>query len=183
MQGWKDSPLTEEGIGQAKKLAAHLNSVPFHKAWSSPSGRTMQTARLILESRHIPLEPMDAFREIRLGTWEGMLVSDIKDKYPEEEVLFWNHPVQYRPVGDGETFQEAKHRILPGLEMVLSQAATHDVLLVTHAATKKLIMSHFEGRPLERLWDPPFMNHTALSIIRVDGEGPVIETHGDCSHL
>jgi probable phosphoglycerate mutase len=183
MQGWKDSPLTEEGIVQAKRLSEKLKSVDFHRVLSSPSSRTMQTARILMDHRSIPLEPMEAFREIRLGRWEGMHYWEIQERYADAHERFWNRPSTYQPIGDGETFIQARNRILPALEHVIQSIHGQSVLLVTHAATKKLIMSYFENRPLDLLWEPPYMHHTAMSIIRFDQNEPFIELYADHSHL
>ncbi|MEY8561899.1 histidine phosphatase family protein [Eggerthellaceae bacterium 3-80] len=52
VQGWCDSPLTEEGRRVALMLGAGLARVPFVRAYASDSQRTLDTAALILQAQH-----------------------------------------------------------------------------------------------------------------------------------
>ncbi|MGE5819264.1 MAG: histidine phosphatase family protein, partial [Deltaproteobacteria bacterium] len=49
-QGHLDSPLTEDGLAQAKALARRLMRERFSALYSSDLGRAMQTARIIAET-------------------------------------------------------------------------------------------------------------------------------------
>ena len=50
-QGWSDTPLTAEGERGIRELGIGLreSGLPFIKAFSSDSGRTIQTMGIILE--------------------------------------------------------------------------------------------------------------------------------------
>ena len=47
-QGSSDSPLTELGMSQARKLGEKLKDTEFTAFYSSPMGRTIATSKLIL---------------------------------------------------------------------------------------------------------------------------------------
>ncbi len=47
-QGWSDTPLTKEGVEIIHYLGKGLKEIPFINAYSSDSGRAMQTAQIIL---------------------------------------------------------------------------------------------------------------------------------------
>lgn len=51
VQGWCDTPLTEEGIAGAQSLGRGLADVSFEVAYSSDSGRAQQTLEVILATR------------------------------------------------------------------------------------------------------------------------------------
>lgn len=51
VQGWCDTPLTEEGVRAARSLGRGLADVDFAAAYSSDSGRAVQTLQEVLESR------------------------------------------------------------------------------------------------------------------------------------
>lgn len=64
VQGWCDTPLTEEGVRGANALGRGLADVDFLAAFSSDSGRAMQTLDVLLAARavvrgetYIPPEP------------------------------------------------------------------------------------------------------------------------------
>ncbi|HOV13114.1 MAG TPA: histidine phosphatase family protein, partial [Spirochaetota bacterium] len=43
MQGWKDSPLTERGVENAKKLSNRLKYLDFQYIFCSPANRALKT--------------------------------------------------------------------------------------------------------------------------------------------
>ena len=49
VQGWADSPLTEPGVTVARQLGKGLKGIPFGAAYSSDSGRAIETANLVLK--------------------------------------------------------------------------------------------------------------------------------------
>lgn len=51
VQGWCDTPLTEEGVRAARSLGRGLAGVDFAAAYSSDSGRAVQTLHEVLDSR------------------------------------------------------------------------------------------------------------------------------------
>lgn len=75
-QGWSDSPLTffgEEGI---RELGVGLKAaeIPFKAAFSSDSGRTMQTMEIILRethNEHLPYKRDKRIREWCFGSLDG----------------------------------------------------------------------------------------------------------------
>lgn len=50
MQGWADSPLTEEGKDVAVEAGKKLASIRFDRVYTSDSGRTLETAESITET-------------------------------------------------------------------------------------------------------------------------------------
>lgn len=75
-QGWSDSPLTPAGRDSAACLGQALGreGVRFVSAWSSDSGRAIETARLILQhsgQEVLPLNQDPRLREWCLGHMEG----------------------------------------------------------------------------------------------------------------
>jgi len=75
IQGWGDSFLTPQGIKGVEKLAKvwQQEGQTFDAVYSSDSGRTLQTSRLILagiKSRQNPI-PTPGLREYNFGYFEG----------------------------------------------------------------------------------------------------------------
>lgn len=74
VQGFADSPLTDKGISQAKKLGAGLKDIKFDLAYSSDLGRQRNTAKLILsknDHKKPKLVEHDGFKEWNYGGYEG----------------------------------------------------------------------------------------------------------------
>jgi phosphoserine phosphatase len=183
VQGFLDSPLTERGVWQAKKLGAAMADISFDAIYSSPSGRALQTANHILHDRPLQIQMHDALREICQGIWQGKQMAELEATDSERMRTYWNDPVHYEPVEGGESFTEVQARIVPFIEDLLHTHAGRTILVVTHGVTLKVLMAHFEGRPMERLWDPPYVHSTSLSHIMIDGGNRVIVKHADMSHI
>ncbi len=78
VQGWSDAVLTPAGIEVAEYLGAGLKEkkIKFTAAYSSDSGRSIQTADIVLKEtgqKSIPLKTDWRLREFNFGTYEGDL--------------------------------------------------------------------------------------------------------------
>ncbi|MFC0179337.1 histidine phosphatase family protein [Thorsellia kenyensis] len=77
VQGWSDAVLTPEGEEVVNTVAVGLQDVPFVGAFSSDSGRSVQTAELILAknqtSNQLVVQKDWRMREFNFGTYEGDL--------------------------------------------------------------------------------------------------------------
>lgn len=74
VQGWCDSPLTNEGIEAARYLGYGLSDIKFRTAYCSDLRRTMQTSQIILGAMgqdNIPIIVMPGLREACFGSFEA----------------------------------------------------------------------------------------------------------------
>lgn len=182
LQGQRDSPLTPRGILQATWLRDALRDVPLDGIYTSSSPRARATAQILGEGRAVEIQASDDLREIDLGAWEGQLISEAQARHPAEYAAFWETPHLYRPVSGGESFAALQRRVVTAVEGILARHHGQTILLVTHAAALKALLSHFERRPLERLWQPPYIHPTALCKVVIANGLPTIELYGDISH-
>lgn len=77
MQGWCDSPLTQEGILQAFNVGKALESVPIEVCYVSTSERTRDTAEYILKNRDIEIISTKSLKEMNFGTLEAEYEEDV----------------------------------------------------------------------------------------------------------
>lgn len=181
MQGWSDSNLTKKGKEHAVLLGSRLKEVQFEAIYSSPSNRAEMTASLIKGDREIPMIFDERLREIYMGIWEGKTFSYIKDNHPDEFHSFWNTPHLYESMG-GENFNELINRILTCLGTIQGKHESGNILIVTHSVVIKALLAHFKKLPLEKLWDPPFIHDTSLTVIELLEKGSKIVMEGDLLH-
>jgi broad specificity phosphatase PhoE len=66
---------------------------------------------------------------------------------------------------------------------LIAENPTGNVLIVTHGVILKTIHSYFKNLPMERLWDPPFIYDTSLTIVEIENENYNIVVEGDISHI
>lgn len=84
VQGWCDSPLTEEGVKVAADLGKGLKArgITFISAYSSDLGRQRETAHVVLNQMGLsdmPVKELFGLREVCFGSWEGELES-VRDR-------------------------------------------------------------------------------------------------------
>jgi len=182
MQGWKNSNLTNKGISNAKALGESLKNVEFNKVYCSPLDRTRHTAELILSGRDIPVVYDDNLREIHLGELEGLNQEEIKEVYPEFGNHFWENPHLYK-AKSGEDFYKVRERVLKVLDRIMSENTEGNILIVTHGVVLKTFHAYFKDLPMERLWDPPFIYDTSLTIVEIENGKSEVVVEGDISHL
>lgn len=181
-QGHQDSPLTELGLKQARWLGEALLEQPLDWIYSSSSPRAIKTAELIRGSRPIAITECDEMKEINLGEWEGQVAAEIAERCPEAYEHFWRQPDRFR-AAQAETFAEVERRALGKLRHILQGHAGQTVLIVTHTVVVKLLMAAFEQRPIEQLWELPYIHPACLCKIEFTEDGkPDIKLHGDISH-
>lgn len=74
VQGWCDSPLTEEGIKVAEHLGKGLKDIEFRSAYCSTLRRTKQTAETVLKAKgqeNLDIIEIDGFKEAGFGSFEA----------------------------------------------------------------------------------------------------------------
>ena len=74
IQGFSDSPLTNTGICQAKKVGQNLRQVRFDLAYTGDLGRQRNTLKLILaqnKQKRPKVRYHDGFKEWNFGGYEG----------------------------------------------------------------------------------------------------------------
>jgi broad specificity phosphatase PhoE len=181
MQGHLDSELTDTGKRQAQLLSRALEDIEFEAVYSSSSGRTLQTAQILVGKRSLPIIPMDSLREIDLGKWEGQIFTEVEKNYPEQFKNFWELPHLYIPAG-GEEFSDIIKRAGDTLQALISRHDGKNIMLVTHTVTLKAIRMIVENKELKDLWSGAYIQPTSLSVAEYDnGQWNAIKW-GDISH-
>lgn len=129
MQGWCDSPLTDDGIAMAKKLGEGLADVPFVAAYSSTSGRAVDTANYVLAGRGLKLHQSDDLREMYYGSAEGQPSEGV---YTEDN-FDYRFEVGFDDLG-GETWEALGLRMKKALDAAAreNQEAGGNVFVSTH---------------------------------------------------
>ncbi|MEH7344474.1 histidine phosphatase family protein [Bacillus sp. JJ1532] len=174
MQGRLDSDLTEKGKKDARSLGDRLRETDFVRIISSPSNRTLETAKLVVGERAVAIETDERLMEIHLGDWQGKVEADIEKEYPTHFHAYWNLPALYESVG-GESFSDVKERILEFLLELEKATPSGNVLVVTHGVVIKALYLLCRNAPIEEIWNPPFIHGTSLTTIKMqDGKMELI---------
>lgn len=186
LQGSKDSQLTDKGIKNAIMLGERLNNIDFNAIYSSASERAFQTAKYIKLDKEVPIYTVEDLKEIHFGDWEGRTKEEIEaiGNYNNEFHNFWNNPHTYNhKPHKGEGLTAFKQRVEGAVRRVISDNKDGNILIVIHAVVIRAIMSFTMNISTDRMWDPPFIHGTSLTIFNWDGEQFNFKMIGDTSHF
>lgn len=181
MQGRLDSDLTEKGKNDALLLGERLKDTAFERIISSPSQRTMNTAKHVCGKKHIPIETDERLMEIDLGAWQGKTESEIKSLYPTQYDFYWNQPSMYENP-DGERFIDVMNRVDSFLEELVETTPSGNMLVVTHGVVLKTLYLLCRNAPIDQLWEPPFIHGTSLTIVRLHNGEKELMLEGCMAH-
>jgi len=117
------APLTERGRENAALLGLQLRGQPLDACVHTRFGRTLETARIALEGRDVPLIEEELLDDVRIGELEGWTIDEYRD---------WKHG---RSRADrfpgGESLDEAARRYAEAYRRLLVRPDER-VLVVCH---------------------------------------------------
>ena len=156
--------LSDEGREQARRLGLRLAGEPLAAVYASPLDRTVETARLIAQPHELAVETREGLREISHGRWEGLTRGEVEDQFPAEAAAWEEDPFCFAPVG-GESGLEVTARALPALLEIVRAHPDERVLVVSHKATIRLLLSSLLGFDPRRYRDNLDQSPAALNIV------------------
>jgi probable phosphoglycerate mutase len=162
--GVTDVELSEEGREQARRLADRLGGEKIAAVYASPLGRTVETARILAAPHDLQVQTCDGFREISHGHWEGMKRREVEEKFPEEMAEWEKDPYTFAPEG-GESGLAVTARALPALIDLVREHPGENILIVSHKATIRLLLSSLLGFDPRRYRDNLDQKPAALNIV------------------
>jgi broad specificity phosphatase PhoE len=128
-QGHADPPLNDTGRVQAAELARALADESLDAVYSSPLHRAFETAEIAAAPHGLEPVPVDALREVDVGSWEGLTRAEIEQRFPEQFARWLDYGQGW---ADGETYEEMGLRVIAAL---FELAAAHEgerILAVSH---------------------------------------------------
>lgn len=180
--GATDVELSDEGREQARRLAVRLGGENVVAIYASPLSRTVETARILAEPHKLEVQTRDGLREISHGRWEGMTRGEVDEQFAEEAAAWEKDPYTFAPRG-GESGLAVTARALPVLMDIVRAHPAANVLVVSHKATIRLLLSSLLGFDPRRYRDSLDQEPAALNII--DFKDPVrarLTLFNDTSH-
>jgi len=142
--GAVDVHLSDEGKFQAGRLAERLADDSIAAVYCSPMTRTIQTATIVTAPHTLPLIHREGLREIHHGHWEGMRRADVEEQFPDEYAAWEEDPFTFAPQG-GEAGVNVIARALPVIREIVVNHRGQNVLVVSHKATLRLLISSLLG--------------------------------------
>lgn len=146
IQGRSDaSTLTQKGRDDTRKVGAALSHLNFAAIYTSPLQRAKKTAEVIVDCLTTsatlkPTEkPTDKLMEIDLPLWEGMLLQEVCDKFPEDYRCWQQQPQELLMMVPQ---LEGTRKHFPVLALYEQAGQFWQEILPRHAGETILIIGH-----------------------------------------
>jgi broad specificity phosphatase PhoE len=180
--GELDAELTTEGHQMAEAFAEGYRSMPWTAAYVSPMKRTIATAKPLCDAVGLEMQLRDGLKEIRYGKWEDKTVDFVKQHHWDDYIRWLAEPAWNPPTG-GETSVEISSRASIVIAEIQAKYVTGNVLVVSHKATIRILLCELLGIDLGRYRDRIDMPAGAVTIIKFDIHGPMLQALGDRSYM
>jgi probable phosphoglycerate mutase len=135
LQGHTDIALNAAGEQQAEALARALAGEALDLIVSSDLSRARQTAQAVARHHAVPLLSDPALRERGYGVFEGLLYTEIAERYPIEFAEWQARDVDSRmPHGErvAESFREFNTRCLAAIADWAGRYPGQTIAMVAH---------------------------------------------------
>jgi probable phosphoglycerate mutase len=142
--GSTDVELSDEGRAQAASLGQRLRAERLDAIYTSPMSRTRETAAIVSAACTLPTAVSDGLREIAHGHWEGLTRHEVEQRFPAEYASWEADPFTFAPRG-AETGAAVLARALADIRPILDRHVGQRVLIVSHKATIRLLLSSLLG--------------------------------------
>lgn len=134
IQGWCDSPLTEKGIADAKRVGDYFNEqgITFDHAYCSTQERASDTLELVTDQ---PYERLKGIKEWNFGVFEG----ESETLNPQPDPVRHSHGDFFLQYG-GENDLQVQQRVVATLTEVMERPDNQQVLAVSHGGANFMFL-------------------------------------------
>ncbi len=139
-QGHLDSPLTYEGVKQARSLAAYLRRDGVKGTiYSSPLGRAFRSASIVQEqNENLELKIDERLKEISFGILESLTKEEIEKKHKAIYEGFCIDPFNC-PLPMGESYNHLYQRASSFLKEMIGDDEHRDIVIIAHEDINKML--------------------------------------------
>ena len=180
--GHTDWDLTALGYDQAREAAKVLADVKLDAIYSSDLIRAMNTAKPHAELRGLQVVPCEGLREINVGEWEGVPVSELL--LDERFTVGWYKTFGNFTLPGGECVFEAAKRVHKALLEIAERHSGGTVLATLHAAAIRAFWCYISGYQREDWAEKvDFPTNASISLVRYENGKFTPVFYSDDSHL
>ena len=141
-QGHADPPLNDLGRRQAAELAAALANEEVTAVYTSPLRRAFETAELIASARGLSPVPVEALREVDVGSWQALTRAEVEGRFPQQ----FRRWIEYgRGWDDGETYEEMGERVIAAFRELAARHEGERIMGVTHGGPIRAVLALAAG--------------------------------------
>ncbi len=142
LQGSTDLPPSGGGLLTVQRQIAEKSPIRLSTVLCGPDESSVATAQLLADAGGAKLVRLDELAEIRFGLWEGILRSDLEERFCRAGRQWEDDPTCVTPP-EGESVEALAERLLPVIERHLHKAASRRVGLPGQGARTGIVLRPF----------------------------------------
>lgn len=147
LQGETDLPLSEQGRINVQTAALQLGDMPRVGAiLTGTDEASVETAQILASKTGGRVRQMKALDEVGLGLWEGLLESELMDRYRKSYAQWREDPTSVT-APEGEPLREAEQRLFTTAARAMERADRKAVALVLRPLADAMVRCWLEERP------------------------------------
>ncbi|MBN3562959.1 histidine phosphatase family protein [Aliamphritea spongicola] len=166
-RGRTDSKLTKPGMKAMQRTLAEAGQ-PWRGVVSSPLRRCSKVAVAYAAEHDISCQLEPRLQEIDFGEWDGELLADIWEKFPDDVTHFWEDPEAFTPP-EGEPLKVFRERLAECLDDFVRNHSQGHYLWVTHGGVIRALLARVLAIPAGN-WNCLQLDYASLSRIHIVGE-------------
>ena len=166
LQGQLDEPLNENGRTLAELTGRGMRGIHFDACVSSPLGRAVETAELVLNEsgNDIPIRIDDRLIEMDFGDMDARKISEMG----EESLSFFLEPFAFPGFPNGESIPELCRRTQPFLRALIALDDGKTYLISTHGCAMRAMVNDLMDDPSD-FWLGHAPYNCSLTIVEAEG--------------
>ena len=181
IQGHSNIELSQEGIIEAKLLAANFPLPSVNAIYSSDLTRAESTAKILSQKFNLPVHTTPQLRGVNFGDWEGKTLAELEIIDPANYENFFRNPEALQ-IKNAETFSQVQKRAMNFIEKIIAAHQNENVIVVAHGAINRTILCSILDIPLKKMWLLSQFN-TAVNILRFEDEVFTVDLINGTAHL
>lgn len=153
IQGNLAIPLSAEGIREVRQAFEDPSLRDVREVCTSFTLNALQTARILARRIARPLKRIDGLEEVDLGMWQGLLLSELRQRHPRAYAAWSATPLAVVPPR-GETLEQAYQRLVETLEsLFLQYGKDGSIAVVVPEMAHRLLLCYFKDVDTSTFWE------------------------------
>jgi phosphoserine phosphatase len=181
-RGRAELALSDRGRRQAQAAALRIATAWEPKAiYTSPLGRSRDTAAAIAAACRLAVEPVDGLADIDYGAWQGLTRDEAVRRWPQEIDLWFRAP-HLASIPGGETLAALLARTTAALHELLRRRSAETLVIVGHDSVNRVLLLHAMELPLSRYWQLQ-QDPCGINCLSFANDSFVIRSLNETQHL
>lgn len=174
--GHTDVDLSPEGHAQIRRLINAIGNgrEDVSAIYSSDLKRAIISAEILASHFRVKVFQDKRLREVGYGRWEGLPLSEIRERYPDEAEQRFADMVNFRIKDGGENLLDLSNRVMPAISEIINCYKNKTVCVVAHSGVNRLIISWALNMKIEDVFRIK-QDFASLNIINFYKDRPIVE--------